>query len=205
LLAQVNALYPARNKASDGMLGDAAHQAVKSEHNPNAEGVVTALDITHDPANGADMNKLATALLRSGDSRIWYIIFNRRIWEGGVWTPYYGENPHDKHLHISTVQSKAKYDDASKWNISEGGEMPITKDQENVLSVLATGGYPGKGYDYRFTGKVANQENLDAMVNFWADVSKLHGLIAKQAAPAVTPAKVIDKVTVVDYIQRNLQ
>jgi len=43
----------------------------------------------------------------------------------------------------------------------------ITKDQENVCSIMATGGYPGKDYNYQFTGLDLNQANLDAMLQFW--------------------------------------
>ncbi len=127
LLGQVNSLYPARSKASDGTIGDAAHAATKSEHNPNAAGVVTAVDITHDPAYGADMHKLAEALIRSEDRRIWYIIFNRRIWQDGVWVPYYGDNPHDKHLHLSAAQDSRLYDKADQWNLNEGGDMTVNE------------------------------------------------------------------------------
>lgn len=124
---QVNAAYPNRSRVSDGTIGDTAHQAVKSEHNPNGAGVVTAMDITHDPANGADMNQLKERLIK--DPRTWYVIFNKRIWEGS-WTNYYGSNPHDKHLHISTKQTAAQYDNKSNWDI--GGDMPIP-DQDNYF------------------------------------------------------------------------
>lgn len=129
---QVNALWPNRNKASDGWLGDAAHQAVKSEHNPNSAGVVTALDITHDPAHGADMNQLKESLIR--DSRTWYVIFNRRIWEAGVWKAYYGSNPHDKHLHISVKQSATVYDNGSQWNLTGKEGTPLTLEDKAWIS-----------------------------------------------------------------------
>jgi len=117
LRTQVNAVAPKRNKASDGTLGDTAHSKVKSEHNPNSKGVVTAMDITHDPKNGADMNLLAQDLIK--DKRTWYVIFNKRIWEAGKWQAYYGANDHSKHLHISTKQDARTYDNASEWSIKE--------------------------------------------------------------------------------------
>ncbi len=117
LLAQVNDAYPKRSKASDGILGDTAHSKVKSEHNPNSKGVVTAMDITHDPKHGADMNELAKVLIK--DPRTWYVIFNKRIWEAGKWTPYYGSNDHSKHLHISTKQDARNYDNNNAWGIKE--------------------------------------------------------------------------------------
>lgn len=59
---QVNAAFPNRNKASDGWIGDASHAASASDHNPNSQGVVSALDLTNDPANGFDVHALAERL-----------------------------------------------------------------------------------------------------------------------------------------------
>jgi hypothetical protein len=60
---QINATFPGRNKASDGLIGDAAHATRASDHNPwvidNGVGVVTAIDITHDPMQGCDAGALA--------------------------------------------------------------------------------------------------------------------------------------------------
>ena len=53
LLAQVNKAHPGRSKKSDGVIGDKAHAATASDHNPVA-GVVHALDLTNDPAKGLD-------------------------------------------------------------------------------------------------------------------------------------------------------
>lgn len=119
LRSQVNEKYPNRNKASDGTIGDAAHAGTISDHNPNSAGVVTAIDLTHDPAT-LDGNKLAQWLVNSGDPRIKYIIWNRRIWQGN-WQPYYGDNPHDKHLHLSVSSNAASYDNQTKWKL--GGSM----------------------------------------------------------------------------------
>ena len=54
LLKQVNAQAPGRSKVSDGGIGDEEHSSRASDHNPNAAGVVQALDLTHDPAGGFD-------------------------------------------------------------------------------------------------------------------------------------------------------
>lgn len=128
LRAQINAEFPNRAKHSDGTIGDAAHSSRSSDHNPwvrdGQTGVVTALDITHDPKNGVDAGALAEALLASRDDRIKYIISNRRICSGAMgpsawrWRPYNGANPHTKHLHLSVGSEKRVYDDTRKWDFS---------------------------------------------------------------------------------------
>lgn len=125
LRQQVNAAAPGRSKASDGTKGDAAHAARKSDHNPDAKGVVRALDLTHDPKNGVDSEKLAEALRLSRDPRISYIISNRKIASSAsvhgeaawAWRLYSGANAHDKHCHISVVSDDGKADDVKPWAI----------------------------------------------------------------------------------------
>jgi len=85
---QINSLYPARNKASDGTISD-SHSCGgpgKSDHCPRdlggSEKVVTAMDITHDPACGCDAERIVDALAASRDERIKYIRrrrFPRRV------------------------------------------------------------------------------------------------------------------------------
>lgn len=121
---QVNTAYPDRSKKSDGTIGDAAHAATKSEHNPDANGVVRALDITDDQAHGLSASWLAEVLRASQDPRILYIISNRRIASsyaaGGqapwTWRPYNGLNAHQSHVHISVVAGKAA-DSTKAWAI----------------------------------------------------------------------------------------
>ncbi len=121
LLGQVNALFPKRSKVSDGSIGDAAHASRSSDHNPwlklAGQPVVTARDYTHHPVGGLDCQKLADALVKSGDKRIKYIIWNRRIWQAGKWTAYTGSNPHTQHLHLSVV-ANALCDSTTPWNLT---------------------------------------------------------------------------------------
>jgi hypothetical protein len=126
LLDQVDAQWPTRSKASDGTIGDAAHQSRDSDHNPwvrdGMTGVVTAIDITHDPVSGCDANGIVSALVSSRDLRIKYIIWNRRIINSSVspwlWRTYRGANPHTAHFHLSVSSNKALYDDTRAWDIS---------------------------------------------------------------------------------------
>lgn len=129
---QVNSTWPNRSKLSDGMLGDSAHQATASDHNPDSNGVVKAFDITHDPANGLDAGALAEKLIK--DPRTWYVIWNRRIWEAGTWKSYSGPNPHTKHVHISTKQIATVYDDDRQWNLTNQGGNMFTVDQIKALA-----------------------------------------------------------------------
>lgn len=127
LRAQVNRLAPQRNDDSDGTIGDASHQGRESDHNPwvtdGEVGVVTALDITHDPQGGCDAGQLADALVAARDGRVKYIIWNRRIINSAqiansppwTWRTYRGANPHTRHVHISVRAEKAAYDDDGPW------------------------------------------------------------------------------------------
>jgi hypothetical protein len=130
LLAQWNEAHPGRSKASDGSIGDAAHQSRDSDHNPwvgpasDGKMIVTARDFTHDPAHGADADVLAESLKQHKDPRVKYVIRNRRIWslarDAEGWRPYYGDNPHIKHVHVSVSPVESRYDDARPWNLSTG-------------------------------------------------------------------------------------
>jgi beta-lactamase superfamily II metal-dependent hydrolase len=129
LREQVNRRAPRRNKASDGTIGDAAHCQRTSDHNPWVRdgnvGVVTALDITHDPPGGCDANTIAEAIRANRDPRVKYIIWNRRIANSAAidgrqpwqWRPYGGTNPHTRHVHVSVKPDKASYDSTAAWAI----------------------------------------------------------------------------------------
>ena len=118
LRAQVNAKWPDRSKISDGWVGDTSHSRRKSDHNPDRAGIVKALDITHDPAHGCHAGVIAEAV--KADPRVRYIIWNRRIWNSSIrktWRSYNGSNPHTKHVHISVLPSKSKYDSTDMWTL----------------------------------------------------------------------------------------
>ena len=117
ILAQATLFKPFRSKASDGTLGDQAHAARVSDHNPDNDGVVLAADLTHDPAGGVDAHGWIRWRVAKGDPRIKYAISQGQIWSPekakAGWRPYTGANRHDKHCHVSIVKSRAF--DASEW------------------------------------------------------------------------------------------
>lgn len=123
LREQINTAHPKRDKASDGTIGDDDHTKRGSDHNPwCGPGVVTALDITHDPAHGVDIDQLTDELEASRDKRIKYVIANRLIMSGRmgpspwVWRAYSGTNPHTRHFHLSVLCDTAK-DDTTPWKL----------------------------------------------------------------------------------------
>lgn len=124
LVAEINAGWPERDKASDGTIGDVAHQkAGTSDHLPNVADVVRARDVDKD---GIDAPWLAEFLRRRGevgDPRLvggGYVIFNRRITTPDFkgWRVYSGRNPHTSHVHVSFTRAPAGYDSTVAWGIT---------------------------------------------------------------------------------------
>lgn len=129
---QMNATFPNRDKTSDGTIGDTAHQAESSGHNPdrtaNAEykdgdaiDEVRAIDVDSDTGNpDVSMEDIVQHLLKLARAgQLWfirYMIFNRRIWSAsGGWKQqtYSGSSPHTEHLHMSGAYSQASDELAS--------------------------------------------------------------------------------------------
>jgi hypothetical protein len=109
LREQIDDAFPDRDRRSDGSLASPGHKAhsPKSDHNPDAAGIVRALDIdanlASDKSAAFDLADQLRLLARS-DKRISYIIFNSKIasWRGNYkWRSYKGINPHKTHIHIS--------------------------------------------------------------------------------------------------------
>ena len=109
LRLQIDDSYPDRDRTSDGWIGDVRHSARTSDHNPDAKGIVRAIDIDRDLAGKKKpdlMPDLADQirLCAKSDKRISYIIFDGKIasakksWR---WRTYDGINKHTHHCHIS--------------------------------------------------------------------------------------------------------
>jgi len=108
LREQIDDLYMERSRKSDGWIGDTRHSARKSDHNPDENGIVRALDITSDlgthPEEAHALVEKIRKCAKRGDKRIKYLIFDGRIsspilnWK---WRKYKGVNPHRSHFHIS--------------------------------------------------------------------------------------------------------
>lgn len=180
---QINARAPGRSKASDGTIGDDIHatQGSDSDHNPwyrpvgDPDGIVTALDVTHDPAHGCDIDVLSDQLAASRDPRIKYLIANSLILSGNggpspwTWRPYSGSDPHTNHMHVSVVADQ-RCDDTRPWALGgkTGGDddMPLT-----------IGGEPAEKYFPRIERAL-----LWPVPTIAKDVAALKEAVAKLAA-----------------------
>ena len=106
----VDDAFIGRDRSSDGWLGDTRHSARVSDHNPDADGWVRAIDLDADltgkskPEIMPDLADQIRLAGKAGDSRIAYVIFNGKIASSKkrwAWRPYDGINKHTKHAHIS--------------------------------------------------------------------------------------------------------
>lgn len=123
---EINRAHPGRDRSSDGAIGDAAHAARKSDHNPDPKtGVVRARDFDVD---GIPVRELLTELER--DDRTGLLIYDHRYWtRGHGWRPYTGINPHTGHFHISVRPGTQYENDTRPW-LQEDNLMPALTDAE---------------------------------------------------------------------------
>lgn len=127
LTTEVRQLHPGTTVWT---LGDAAHRATASDHNPNAADVVCAGDFL--PDRGLNLQWFVDRVVASRHPALKYVIYNRRIFsvarasEG--WRSYSGSNPHTGHAHVSVGRgpdgrSTGPYDDTSPWGLVEEDDM----------------------------------------------------------------------------------
>ena len=164
LRAEVNKRWPNRSKRSDGTIGDAAHSARRSDHNPNGRGSVNAIDIT---ASGIDTDALIAAAKKHPSVR--YIIHRGRIMNRDIGNfrarRYTGSNPHNTHVHISIYQSRTAEQRKRSWGIAtaKGSASGIGSKWRTVrygqMLKLWTKGEPVKEWQTKalgYTGKKAD-------------------------------------------------
>lgn len=116
LRQQIDSRWPKRDKRSDGWIGDAAHAARKSDHNPDSEGIVYALDIDENMGKGKARNGRTARILANqlityamsglpGSKRLKYVVYEDQIASGtysGSWWKWRGKGyGHTQHIHIS--------------------------------------------------------------------------------------------------------
>ena len=137
--AEVDKKWPKRSKKSDGTVGNAAHAATKSDHNPNRRNSVNAIEITNPGVNP----DVVIAVVKKHPSAA-YVIFNRHIYsatDGWVKKPYAGISPHTTHLHISIKQSVKAENSTVKWFTTPA--KPVVKPVVKPVKKPALPKYPG--------------------------------------------------------------
>jgi hypothetical protein len=118
---EINARWPSRDRSSDGWIGDAAHAARTSDHNPNVRGSVNAIDVDRD---GIDVAELLAAFQGHPSAQYW--IFNRQIANRSTgWSrrDYTGSNPHTGHVHLSIRQNATAEQDTTGWGLLRPGSI----------------------------------------------------------------------------------
>lgn len=138
LRSEFDEIAPARDRTSDGSIGDLAHQQTSSDHNPDETGAVPirdadtvnevhAIDVDDDLREpGLTMEMVVQFLLgrcRSGaEKRLRYMIYNRRIWEasnGWKQRTYTGASPHTEHAHFSGSYGTALEASTASWHLED--------------------------------------------------------------------------------------
>lgn len=165
--AEFNDVFSARDKATDGWLGDSSHSGSTSGHNPDITGraeyrdgdsldEVRAIDVDRDlvPGSSVDWMELVIQYLvkkarAGGYIPFRYMIYKRRIWArstGWETRAYTGANDHNGHAHLSGDYTQT----ADNWNGTLG-----------LASVRSGAG--GGGLDEMLVGKGDRGEE----VKFW--------------------------------------
>ena len=122
---QIDDRFPKRDKRSEGWIGDRDHTQRTSDHNPDSEGIVYAIDIDENMGagrarNGRIAKQLADELLQyaisdlPGNSRLKYVVYEGKIASGtykNSWWKWRGGKDwgHYQHIHVSFNKS-AKHD-----------------------------------------------------------------------------------------------
>ena len=125
LREQFDDTFPDRDRTSDGWIGDTRHAARPSDHNPNAQNWVLAIDVDRDVSGKSkpdlmpDIADQIRLLCKSKkEKRITYIIFDGRIAsskKNWAWREYTGANKHNHHCHISF--SETSVDDGAFFQV----------------------------------------------------------------------------------------
>lgn len=218
LFAEFDRIAPSRDHASDGDIGDAAHQNEVSDHNPDETGNVPIHDADHtNEVHAIDvdntlresdltMEKCVQFLLgrcRSGaEKRLRYIIYNRRIWSassGWVQKTYTGASAHTEHAHFSFSYISSLEASTASYHLEEI-PVALTSADKNWLTTMVDARVDAAeakilavvGSPMELDDKIGDAANVNRSVrDVLKDVAKLRGFLVGDAldtANAAIPA-----------------
>jgi hypothetical protein len=189
LRRQINARWPNRDKTSDGTIGDAAHAAGISGHNPddspydNAEwdgdpdsiSEVRAYDMDDDLRESGTTAQMVVDHIRrlpNISSVIRYMIYNGKMYhvrDGFAPTAYDGPSPHTEHVHFSGAWSQAADNNTTfDFELLEVGmaEVDLT-----AAAVQAIASKIGQDLNNATSGVALGTvaRGRDAISQFWTD------------------------------------
>jgi len=163
---EINENWPLRDKTSDGSLGNAAHSATVSDHNPNSKRVVCAIDVDEDlggskntvyprfnsgtPAKQVLLDVLLDLAKAGKLPQLNYLIYERKIYQRKnkfEARTYSGVNAHDHHLHVSVMQTESLWNRKTSWGITKAVPkfLPVyVVDPEKVTTNLIANAPDGK-------------------------------------------------------------
>jgi hypothetical protein len=112
-------------------IGDTSHQASKSDHNPDKDGSVDAIDVMiAGPFKAKDAEWLFDSIVKYRDKRVSYVIYNKRIVSStnSPWQirKYSGNDPHTNHVHLSVTDKNRS---AAPWQLIGDTAKPTPKPQ----------------------------------------------------------------------------
>ena len=222
LIDQVVQQFPNRNTRNDGTIGDTAHQHRVSDHNPNislgGKGIVTALDITHDPAHGFDALAFAESLRQQKEPRVKYVIFNGRIFSSEThpweWRDRNkGAGDHSEHVHVSVVDDPKLFDDAAPWSfdmsgaatgktmafppkLKRGDTGPAVHDLQNLLGISPSGVFGGDTEEAVRAFQAKNDLFVDGIVgsHTWGVLLASSPFQAAKPTDTVLAQQVVDEI-----------
>jgi hypothetical protein len=141
--AEFNTVFQDRDKTTDGSVGNLAHQAGPSGHNPDRTGrpeyadgdsldEVRAIDVDKDLRSVVTMEQVIQYLVRRGRAGHYlpfrYFIYKGRIWArstGWATRVYTGANSHTEHAHFSGDYTQT----ADNWTGSLGLASLLPEDE----------------------------------------------------------------------------
>jgi len=143
---------PRRSRISDGTIGDVAHQARRSDHNPDSNRFVCAADLTHDPVGGFDAWQVAQTIAQNVhagiETRVVYLISGDPAVLGdqifhrvaGVWQwnahPHTNGSHRNHHLHVSCTHDQPGRDDQARWQLST--PIPTKQKRRRTMDLIRT-------------------------------------------------------------------